>query len=558
MPLSRLSIGLALALTVSAASFAQAQDAPQTTAQLQNLLRDGQPSHSITPQIMRDLAVSVLNLQDGGTVSGPTAFSNKLTFSGSGHPIMPTWGTAPETTAGAIGYNSTTGRWEFGIGGSVVNHVRLSGDTMTGALHMGANTLDGSAVAFSGGTIDGTAVGPTTPASGSFTSLRASGNATFGGTLYPTATTPLSDATEPVQIMAPTTGQIYFGANKGSANHGILLGYNTDGAFLGGVGAYLRNVASDPIFVVTGSSTVAAKWDSSGFLHANQGEVVSGGLTTDKIAWPNGNLAFTTTVTPSLSYSTSLTGTVTSAAAYLNQIAVANDSIDAHTATNGLSALAITDNMGGATYQGSRTGLTVQLQQNGAFTASTTQPQNAAIAAWAFAGAYDNKNAIWYGLYPQVVIPSGASNVGQAVGMEIDVSNQSTTTGTVTGFQIVPAASWNQNGTGGVDSAMVFGSQGSTAVWKYGIRFGGATVAQAFGASSTLIYSAHSMSISSGIDWSNVTVSGNWFNFGTVASLSGAGALNVASYSVGGTAGVTCSGTPTASYAVTNGIVTHC
>jgi hypothetical protein len=36
------------------------------------------------------------------------------------------------------------------------------------------------------------------------------------------------------------------------------------------------------------------------------------------------------------------------------------------------------------------------------------------------------------------------------------------------------------------------------------------------------------------------------------------GALTAASYKVGSTAGVSCSGAPTASYAVTNGIVTHC
>lgn len=393
-----------------------------------------------------------------------------------------------------------------------------------------------------------------------FGQLTVTGTTKFGTYLTPNGQTALSDTTIPIQLTAPTTGQAYLTVNKTSSNHGLLVGYNTDPAFLGGVGGLIRNVAADPIFIITNSSTQAARWDSSGFFHINDGAVVAGGLTTNSLAWPNANLSFSTTVTPSLSYSTSLTGSVTSAAAYLNQIAVANDSIDAHSASNGLSALAITDNMGGATYQGSRTGLTVQMQQNGAFTASTIQPQNAAIAAWAFAGAYDNNNAIWYGLYPQVVVPSGASNVGQAVGMEIDVSNQSTTTGTITGFQIVPAASWNQNGTGGVDSAMVFGSQGSTAVWKYGIRFGGATVAQAFGSGSTLLYSAHSMTISNGIDWSNVAATGNWFTFGTTASLTGAGALNVASYSVGGTTGVSCAaGTvSTATMVVTNGIVTHC
>lgn len=43
-----------------------------------------------------------------------------------------------------------------------------------------------------------------------------------------------------------------------------------------------------------------------------------------------------------------------------------------------------------------------------------------------------------------------------------------------------------------------------------------------------------------------------------IAYLTDAGLWNAQSYSVNGTAGVTCSGAPTGSYAVTNGIVTHC
>lgn len=51
--------------------------------------------------------------------------------------LLPVGTTAQEPTSavGLVRYNSTTGRYEFGIGSSTwVNHVRLSGDTMTGNL----------------------------------------------------------------------------------------------------------------------------------------------------------------------------------------------------------------------------------------------------------------------------------------------------------------------------------------------------------------------------------------------------------------------------------------
>ena len=41
-------------------------------------------------------------------------------------------------------------------------------------------------------------------------------------------------------------------------------------------------------------------------------------------------------------------------------------------------------------------------------------------------------------------------------------------------------------------------------------------------------------------------------------TVSGAGAVSATAYLAGTTAGVTCSGTPSASFAATGGIVTHC
>lgn len=92
---------VALVLPISVAN---ATDTPQTTAQLQNALRDGQPAGSITPQIIRNLAVSVLNKEDGGTVTGP------LNANGTGTSL------AVQNNATVGGTLGVTGAATFGIG----------------------------------------------------------------------------------------------------------------------------------------------------------------------------------------------------------------------------------------------------------------------------------------------------------------------------------------------------------------------------------------------------------------------------------------------------------
>lgn len=79
------------------------------------------------------------------------------------------------------------------------NALPTGGGTMTGPLHMGTYTIDGSAAAFTGGTLNGVAIGGTTAAAGAFTTLSASGVLTVGsgaatvnsGTGAPTATRPV-------------------------------------------------------------------------------------------------------------------------------------------------------------------------------------------------------------------------------------------------------------------------------------------------------------------------------------------------------------------------------
>ena len=77
--------------------------------------------------------------------------------------------------------------------------LSTSGGTMIGPLAMGSNLLSGSSVAFTGGSIDGTAIGGTTPAAGSFTTLAANSSATL------TNTTALSGSSSFQQLLANLT-----------------------------------------------------------------------------------------------------------------------------------------------------------------------------------------------------------------------------------------------------------------------------------------------------------------------------------------------------------------
>jgi hypothetical protein len=73
----------------------------------------------------------------------------------------------------------------------------------------------------------------------------------------------LADTNVPIQISSEGTGtQKWIGINK-NGNYGLILGYTENGG-LGGNGAYIRQVASDPMFFVVNSTTVAMTMLSSG------------------------------------------------------------------------------------------------------------------------------------------------------------------------------------------------------------------------------------------------------------------------------------------------------
>ena len=87
----------------------------------------------------------------GLTVSDSPTFS-AVNQSGTGAMTLPAGTTAQRPTGATsmVRWNTTTSRHEFWTGAAWDNHVRLSGDTMTGALSLGSNGLTCGAITASG------------------------------------------------------------------------------------------------------------------------------------------------------------------------------------------------------------------------------------------------------------------------------------------------------------------------------------------------------------------------------------------------------------------------
>lgn len=81
-------------------------------------------------------------------------------------------------------------------------YMPLTGGTFTGPVIHGANLLSGSDILFTGGSVDGTAIGGTSPDAGSFTSLSAAG--TVSGAGFTSLLTPYAPLLSPDLTGIPT------------------------------------------------------------------------------------------------------------------------------------------------------------------------------------------------------------------------------------------------------------------------------------------------------------------------------------------------------------------
>jgi hypothetical protein len=119
---------------------------------------------TLTGHSTLDLALS------GGTVAGAVTFSAGLTGTVTGHATLDL-----PLTGGTMTGTITAPTFVGALTGHASSDLALTGGTLSGALHMGTHTLDGSAIAFTGGTVDGVAIGGSVPGAGAFTTLAASG-----------------------------------------------------------------------------------------------------------------------------------------------------------------------------------------------------------------------------------------------------------------------------------------------------------------------------------------------------------------------------------------------
>jgi hypothetical protein len=165
-----------------------------------------------------------------------------------------------------------------------------------------------------------------------------------------------------------------------------------------------------------------------------------------------------------------------------------------------------------------------------------------------FAGSFDSHLA------------SGATNYFEVAGAEVDIGIQTGGSAAIRyGWEVVDQA----NLQGAVqDGGFVIGSSGGPG-WQFGVLFTNANGASPSGgpvaSAGTLIGTdGAAATVANGIDFHTYGFT-NFFIRGPTMSVSGNGDITTqGTYFSGATAGVTCSGTPTASFASTKGIVTHC
>jgi hypothetical protein len=146
----------------------------------------------------------------------------RLTAASSGAaPPTPNTVTTPimDGTA-AIGTLTTYARPDH-VHPSDTSRLALAGGTMTGALHMGANTLDGSAIAFTGGSINNVTVGATTASTGAFTTLSASG--TVSGAGFTTLLAPYAPLASPTFTGTPSLPTGTTGVTQTAGNNSTKL-----------------------------------------------------------------------------------------------------------------------------------------------------------------------------------------------------------------------------------------------------------------------------------------------------------------------------------------------
>jgi hypothetical protein len=222
---------------------------------------------------------------------------------------------------------------------------------------------------------------------------------------------------------------------------------------------------------------------------------------------------------------------------------------------------------GGALEAGAKVALKAFLQHSVATPTNANKGDHGAIEATAYGTANDGGTALvpagtLYGMSSAGISDSGATFLAVVSGGEIHADMRTGSSAAHRwGWSMVSAGD-GTTGHGSVSEGAIElgGSPGSPASsWNVALLLDGFHGGPALSSTGCVICVADSENIATGMDLSTYTISGNFLkgpsdNF----HVTGAGALKAASFAAGASAGVTCSGTPTSSFASVNGIVTHC
>jgi hypothetical protein len=419
---------------------------------------------------------------------------------------------------------------------------------------MGAQTLDGSAAAFTGGTLSGLTISgsPISGSTGAFTTLGASGAVTLSGTGTGLAVT--HDATVGGEADFGTASQAYFQVFGGTTAGGPVLQLggtavtsSTPMTITAGAGGPVR---------LTGNSALVQVWQSQLQLVPNATWSGTNGFAQSGLFMSANNVG-------------TYTGTAITYDAYLS--GTWNMNVGTSAGNTGLT-LGVHADVGGTSMTGNA----------GAFgsTLTITAPTLNATGAGgtyvsAYAAAYANVNdngtlgaekGQLFAFNTVASLGASAAHWNSVVSYEADTDVAiGATVSTKLGIQIVDTLPGGAAGSAD-DQALSINNQyqqGSGGVgWKYGISFGRLGGYFPMASAGTMIgavgnVGGDTMNSAYGIDFSAVTFS-TAFLKSTGFLVDGSGNLTAASYKAGSTAGVTCSGSPTSSFAATGGIVTHC
>lgn len=388
------------------------------------------------------------------------------------------------------------------VGGGSIGYtpVDKAGDTMLGALHMAANTIDGSAVAFTGGTVNGVVIGGTTRAAASFTTLAANGavsltasgtalavtnNATIGGTF---------GLTGAMTIGAGGSGSQSITAS-GTGNFILKLGgtssiFNMQGS--GGSSIFRINSTSTPVNYVAinsantgGQLFVAANGSDTNVNLVVQGQGTgrvrvgssgTGGLDFgSSIQTSAVNMALVTSgVTGAMRQVMTLSGTVVGNTAGLsaNQWNIASDTA-AKPAGYPFWAHGFNYNFGGTGFGGNRGCMLLNVVQTGivgdtANSGGMNVLQSALALNYSWGGTDTAAGAAGAAttFNPFVLLQAGFTN---GIGGSCAEFNFGAATGATyqrfIGLNFVQVSSHAVRGTMGIDTAICFDNQGGAVGW---------------------------------------------------------------------------------------------